>query len=77
MDKYQAKSDLQNNKHSNNTCTYYLLLSKHVKRGYTSISDLFSKEFQDYLNNSKSLIKSIPNVEVMKDVEIKYLRYKS
>ena len=37
---------------------YYLLLNKHIKRGNSSISDLFSREYIEYFNNPKSLLKN-------------------
>lgn len=63
MDKSQARIDIQNNRHNQHTCVYYLLLLKHVKRGHSSIADFVSKEYTDYLSNPKSLIKNRPIAE--------------
>lgn len=60
MEEYDYKNDevrnsLQSNKHNNITTCYYLLLKIKIRRGLPSVSDLISKEFQNYINDDRNL----------------------
>ena len=44
------------NYYDNCTSVYYILLSKFIRERYESVSDLFSQEYLDYINNPDNLI---------------------
>ena len=55
-DEKEIKIDLLKNKHNYTTTTYYILLDAKIKKGETSIADLKSKEYIDYVNNPSNLL---------------------
>ena len=58
----QCRIKVTNNKYDSLTAIYYLLLRKHVMNGGTSISDLNSQEFINYINNKPTKIIEHPNI---------------
>ena len=44
------------NYYDNNTSIYYIILNKFIRERYDSISDLFSQDYLDYINNPNNLI---------------------
>lgn len=53
--KSEAREMLRSNRHNNVTTTYYLLMrSVFYKAGIPSVSDLVSKDFLDYINDSRN-----------------------
>lgn len=64
--KEEAKGDILLNKHNKNTSTYYLLLKKHLRKGNFSVSDLYSKDYIDYINNPMSLLEN--NIELKEKI---------
>ena len=52
----EVTEHLRENKHDHVTTTYYLLLKKHSKGGETSVADLISNEFIQYISDPKNLI---------------------
>jgi len=57
----QIMSELYANRHSHVTTTYYLLLKNKVRKGGSSIADLISQEFIDYINNSENFLSNYNN----------------
>ena len=55
-DEKEIKIDLLKNKHNYTTTTYYILLDAKIKKGETSIADMKSKEYIDYVNNPSNLL---------------------
>jgi hypothetical protein len=49
FNKEEVNSSVLANRHNHVTTTYYLLLKNKVKRGLSSIADVASKEFNDYI----------------------------
>ena len=47
--------DIRNNKFNDYTTSYYLMVKKFIKERGTSISDLLSKEYLNYINNPDNL----------------------
>lgn len=56
FNKEEARTNILANRHDHITTTYYLILKKHIREGKTSIADLVSKEFVDFINDSKNLL---------------------
>ena len=56
FNKEEARANLIANKHDHITTTYYLILKKHIRDGKTSVADLVSKEFIEYVNDSRNLL---------------------
>jgi len=44
------------NKHDHITTTYYLILKKMIREGKTSVADLISKEFIEFIHDHKNLL---------------------
>ena len=55
IDKEEARDNIIKNRHNHITSTYYIYLNRYLREGNTSISDLGSKEFLDYVNNPMNL----------------------
>ena len=51
------------NYYDNNTATYYIILAKFIRERYDSISDLFSQDYLDYINDPKNLLSNCINEE--------------
>ena len=51
------------NFYDNNTAIYYIILAKFIRERYDSISDLFSQDYLDYINDSKNLLNKCINEE--------------
>jgi|LauGreDrversion4_2_1035121.scaffolds.fasta_scaffold929166_2 hypothetical protein len=56
FNKEEARVNILANRHDHITTTYYLILKKHIRDGKTSVADLVSKEFMDFINDSKNLL---------------------
>ena len=52
----EIKIDLLKNKHNNRTTTYYLLLDSKIRKGESSICDMKSDEYNQYINNPFNLL---------------------
>ena len=52
----EIKIDLLKNKHNNRTTTYYLLLDSKIRKGESSICDMKSDEYNQYINNPYNLL---------------------
>ena len=52
----EIKIDLLKNKHNNRTTTYYLLLDSKIRKGESSICDMKSEEYNQYINNPYNLL---------------------
>ena len=50
-----------NNLYNNISATYYLFVYKKIRYKYDSVSDLFSKEYEDYIYNIKNKLKYYEN----------------
>ena len=59
VEKEEIRTKLKNNKFEFSTTCYYLLLKRHVCLGGSSISDLSSKAYLDYITNPDNLIVNI------------------
>ena len=55
-DKNKVIENVEKCNYNRNSAVYYILLSKMVREGYHSISDLYSSEYLRYINNPKNLI---------------------
>lgn len=55
FDKEEVTKAVTNNKHNHITTTYFILLQKLVKQGFTCRSDLYSKVFVDYIKDKRNL----------------------
>ena len=56
--KEDTRLQIAENKHNNLTTTYYLLLNKKIRNGLSSVSDLRSKEFEEYLTKEEHYVVS-------------------
>ena len=52
----EIKIDLLKNKHNNRTTTYYLLLDSKIRKGESSICDMKSDVYNQYINNPNNLL---------------------
>ena len=52
----EIEIDLLKNKHNNRTTTYYLLLNSKIRKGESSICDMKSEEYNQYINNPYNLL---------------------
>ena len=52
----EIRINLLGNKHNHITTTYYLILKKKIKNGISSICDMTSNEFLNYIHNPKNLL---------------------
>jgi len=60
FNKEETKSNLLANRHNHITTTYYLLLKKIIRAGGSSIADLISEEFLEYMTSPNSLVANMP-----------------
>ena len=56
FEKDKITESVSENYYDNNTSIYYVILNKFIRERYDSISDLFSQDYLDYLNDPKNLI---------------------
>ena len=56
FEKDKITESVSENYYDNNTSIYYIILNKFIRERYDSISDMFSQDFLDYLNDPKNLI---------------------
>ena len=54
----EIRLNLLRNKHNHITTTYYLILNKKIRNGVSSICDMASSEFYNYIHNTKNLLSS-------------------
>ena len=54
----EIRLNLLRNKHNHITTTYYLILNKKIRNGISSICDMASNEFYNYIHNTKNLLSS-------------------
>ena len=54
--KDEVFDSVRNNKYDNNSALYYLIIKKLKRKGFTSISDLCSDEFIDYILDENNLV---------------------
>ena len=52
----EIKIDLLKNRHNNRTTSYYLLLDSKIRKGESSICDMKSNEYIQYVNNPNNLL---------------------
>ena len=52
----EIRLNLLRNKHNHITTTYYLILKKKIKKGISSVCDMSSSEFYNYIHNPKNLL---------------------
>ena len=55
-DKNKIIESVSENYYDNYNASYYIILGKFIRERYDSISDLFSQEFLDYINDPKNII---------------------
>jgi hypothetical protein len=56
FNKEEVINNVLSNRHNHVTTTYYLLLKSKVKKGQSSIADLSSKEFIEFIKNPENLL---------------------
>ena len=56
FNKDEVEKSVKENKYDNKSSIYYIILSKMKREGYDSISDLFSQEYLNYINDKDNLI---------------------
>ena len=56
FNKDEVEKSVKENKYDNKSSIYYIILSKMKREGYDSISDLYSKDYLDYIKDKKNLI---------------------
>ena len=54
----EIRLNLLRNKHNHITTTYYLILNKKIRNGISSICNMASSEFYNYIHNTKNLLSS-------------------
>lgn len=54
--KEEVRMNLLTNRHNHITTCYYLLLKNKIKKGISSVSDLISEEFRNYLGDKRNLL---------------------
>lgn len=59
--KDEIRVNLLSNRHNHITVTYYLLLKIKVRKGLSSVSDLVSDEFIEYVNDNNNLLSKYNN----------------
>ena len=69
----EVEKSVRENKYDNKSSIYYIILSKMKSEGYESISDLYSKEYLDYINDKNNIIEK---KEENKDEENKEVKQK-
>ena len=61
LKKEDIRKSLLTNQHNHITTTYYLMLKKRIRKGQSSISDLVSEEFNEYIHNKDNLFSRYNN----------------
>ena len=56
FNKDEVEKSVRENKYDNKSSIYYIILSKMKREGYESISDLYSQEYLNYINDKKNII---------------------
>ena len=56
FEKDKITESVSENYYDNNASIYYIILNKFIRERYDSISDMFSQDYLDYLNDPKNLI---------------------
>ena len=56
FNKDEVEKSVMENKYDNKSSIYYIILSKMKREGYDSISDLFSQEYLNYINDKNNII---------------------
>ena len=68
----EVEKSVKENKYDNKSSIYYIILSKMKREGYDSISDLYSQDYLNYINDKNNLIeKKEENKEEDKNEENK------
>ena len=57
--KNKVRNSIINNKFNSGSALYYLLVRQRSRKGFTSVSDLFSEKFINFIYNDNNLIKNI------------------
>ena len=57
-DKKKVLDSVKKNKYDRNSAIYYIVLKKLIKEGYTSVSDMYSEEYLEYMRDLKNLEKT-------------------
>ena len=52
----EVEKSVKENKYDNKSSIYYIILAKMKREGYDSISDLFSQDYLNYINNKDNLL---------------------
>ena len=60
-DEKMVINSVKENKYDRNSAIYYLILNKDIKNGISSVSDLESKKFLDFIENKNNLIDNNDN----------------
>ena len=58
-DPEKINESVSENFYDNYTSIYYIILAKFIRERYDSISDLFSQDYLDYINDTKNMINNI------------------
>ena len=56
FNKDEVEKSVKENKYDNKSSIYYIILAKMKREGYESISDLFSQEYINYINDKNNII---------------------
>ena len=56
FNKDEVEKSVKENKYDNKSSIYYIILAKMKREGYDSISDLFSQEYINYINDKNNII---------------------
>ena len=56
LEKDKIIESVSENFYDNYTASYYIILSKFIRERYDSVSDLFSQDYLDYINDPNNLI---------------------
>ena len=56
FNKDEVENSVKENKYDNKSAIYYIILAKMKREGYDSISDLFSQEYLNYINNKDNIL---------------------
>ena len=71
FDKNKVRQSIINNKFDSGSALYYLLVRQRSKKGITSVSDLYSEKFINYIYNNKNLIMNNNKKSINKNKENK------
>ena len=72
--KDEVRCLVASNRHNQITTTYYLMLKKKVSSGKTSIADLCSEDYVNYINDVKNLRENKKTIE--KSIDSLGINYK-